>query len=314
MSNGTRQSHAEQIQEVKNRFFAEYIEGGIANLQSRVHTLQAALTSVSETTPELFRYFPVAATAIIETYFKSIISMVIDKDKKYLDNGLKLISDKTLKTVEGISIITSGSASAGQLIAHLQGCSSIGVLEVKLSELLGLPLKQILRKAADPYAIRAKYENPRLVVNDVDELWRNLDLMFKQRHIIAHEAAPLYSVSREEAFGALSACQEFMQGVDAVLFNNVWVDVPLTQYEMNMASYELLLSLRAELTKIIKLLRRGNLLDRRRHTIWRKFFLIYMTDYATETMGSIRPMLVADQASKLIQDRINDLKGILGYI
>jgi len=299
------------IREARARFDPHYVEGGVWDLQSRLRVLREALDSVDASNRELFRYFPIASIALLESYVKAVISSIIDHDSVYLERGLALIADRSLKAVEAISVIQSGTATPGQLVAHVLPFSSLAHLESSFDKLLAQSVKELLKVALDAYDVRLGRSDPRIVVSDVPGLWRKLDATFRHRHIIAHEAAPSYDVTAGDARDALDAAETFMSGIDAILWTTVWHGIPLTQRELNDEAHKEMVICRSELASVIKRLRRLGRMDALRHRFWRIYFLEYMRRTAVDMMGSIAPLIYATTAISILRHRISELEPLL---
>jgi hypothetical protein len=301
-----QQSLKDQLQDVRGR-----VHPGIArhfSIEHRLRQMSLALSALPDDADELHRHFPVAAVATLETYFKSVVANVIDHDPEFQERGLKLIADKSIKAHEALSIVQSGVATPGQLVAHLLPCSAVAHLEGPLDAILGFSIKQRMKTAIQVGALRPPKQNAPLVVQDVPALWRSLTQLFEQRHILAHEAALGYQVTATQAKEALDTVDLFMSGIDAVLWSTIWVDRPLTHREMTDRAHEEMASARKMLADLLREVRRHRRLDRRRQVLWRQYFLRYMDGYADDAMGSIRWMLYFYQAADMLRERIKHLK------
>lgn len=303
-----RHSLEAQLDEIQSRLNPRYVEGCVRALDLRVRDLRRALESIHDDQNELYRYFPVAALATLESYFKTAVAAIIDHSSEYLERGLALIAERSLKAHEAIGIIRSGTATPGQLIAHLLPFSSLAHLENSIDKLLDASIKEQLRTALDAYDVRNEQNEPRVVVTDVPDLWRRLDQAFRHRHILAHEAAPDFRLTRNEVCEVIDAVDEFMHGANAVLWNSVWRATPLTMREINDRAGKEMFQCRQRLSSLIRKLKRLGRLDIHRHRLWRTYFLGYMNGVGDEMMGSIRPRVYATTATSLLHHRIRELE------
>jgi hypothetical protein len=170
--------------------------------------------------------------AALETYLKTVVASLVDHGPVYLERGTKLIGDRSLKVQDALTVIQSGTASPGQLIAHLLPCSAVSHLEDPLDTVLGFSVKHYMKTAVGRWGVTLPGENPSPVVGDVSRLWQSLAELFERRHILAHEAAPGYVVTSDDARESIDAVDQFMQGLDAILWTTIWADEPLTHREM----------------------------------------------------------------------------------
>lgn len=299
---------SDQIRELQSRLDPQLRRGYGWPIHHRIEELYRALDAISPNAHELLRHFPVAAVAILESYLKGVVAAVIDHGPEYLERGLKLIGDRALKVPEALSIIQSRTATPGQLIAHFIPCSSVSHLEEPLDAVLGFNVKQRMKTAIPVAAVRSQIENPLLAVDDVPALWQKLAQLFTHRHVLAHEAAMGYVIAVDQANASIEAVQQFMLGVDAVLWATIWADVPLTQREMTDKAWRDMGAARKRLADLLRSLRKTARLNRRRHSIWRTYFLQYMEGYADEQMGSIRGLVYFRRATDILMDRIRHLE------
>jgi hypothetical protein len=307
-----QRSLKDQLQDVHGRFqpdFARHL-----TIEQRLREMSLALSAVPHDAGELYRHFPVAAVATLETYFKSVVANVIDNGPEFRERGLKLIADKSIKAHEALSIVQSGIATPGQLVAHLLPCSAVGHLEGPLDAILGFSIKQQMKTAIPVGALRPPKQNPPLAVQDVPALWQSLTQLFEQRHILAHEAAIGHQVTATQARAALDAIDLFMSGIDAVLWSTIWKDEPLTNREMTDRAHEEMVTARQTLADLLRETRRHRRLDRHRQVLWRQYFVRYMDGYADDVMGSIRSLLYFSQATDMLRERIKHLQPAEGFM
>lgn len=308
----------DQILDVHGRTYPVLTRG--ASVEYRLREMSIALRGLPDTAHELHRHFPVSAVALLETFFRQIVAHVIDRGPEFLERGLALIADKPIKAQEALSIVQSGIATPGQLVAHLLPCSAVAHIERPLDAILGLSIKQSMKTAVLVAAVRPiPMDPPPLAVKDVPALWKNLTKLFEQRHILAHEAAIGYEVTATQAWEAVDTVDQFIAGVDAVLWQTAWKDEPLTHREMTDRAYEDMVEARKSLAALIRAARRDRRIDRPRQVLWRKYFLGYMDGYGDEQMGGVRLLYYFGQARKMLQDQIDiyapphKTAGQLGY-
>lgn len=307
-----QRSLKDQLQDVHGRF--QPGREWLLTIEQRLRQMFLALSAVPHDAGELYRYFPVAAVATLETYFKSVVANLIDHGPEFRERGLKLIADKSIKAHEALSIVQSGIATPGQLVAHLLPCSAIGHLEGPLDGILGFSIKQQMKTASPVGAVRPSGKKPPLAVQDVPALWKSLTQLFEQRHILAHEAASGHQVTETQARAAIDAIDLFISGIDAVLWSTIWKDEPRTNREMTDRAHEEMVTARQKLADLLREARRHRRVDRRRQVLWRQYFLRYMDGYADDVMGSIRSLLYFSQATDMLRERIKQLQPTEGFM
>ncbi|WP_430389598.1 hypothetical protein [Dyella sp. 20L07] len=307
-----QRSLKDQLQDVNDRIQPDVVRH--LTTDYRLRQMSSALEALPDDAYELFRHFPVSAVATLETYFKSLVAHIIDHDPEFRERGLKLIADKSIKAHEALSIVQSGIATPGQLVAHLLPFSALTHMEGSLDAILGFSIKQQMKTAVSIGALRPPTQNPPLAVQDVSALWQSLTELFEQRHTLAHEAAMGYVVTATQAKAAIDTIGLFMAGMDAVLWATIWKDEPLTNREMTDRAHEGMISARQALADLLREARLHRRLDRHRHVLWRQYFVRYMDGYADDVMGSIRPQLYFSKAADMLRDRIQQLQPREGFM
>lgn len=203
---------------------------------------------------ELYRYFPVAAIAALEGYFKAVVAKIVNADVIYTERGIEYAKEK-LKTASDVApLLHRDVISIGDVVAYVIAFNSVSSIERALTHLLGADFKNLVARAVDPYQLRNKEENAPVLVQSVNDLWADLSRAFERRHILAHEPAAGFSLSFEDAKAAVDACDLLMSAINAVLWNSIWKSTPLTQYEMNCAALE---GYKAERDSLASMLRKA---------------------------------------------------------
>ncbi|OYY32182.1 MAG: hypothetical protein B7Y28_22780 [Polaromonas sp. 16-63-31] len=290
-------------------------EGEQYDSMLRLGSLTQSLDKLGEEADaELYRHFPVAAIAVLETHFKSVVSLTINAGSPYLERGLVLAKDRLKSAVDVLPSLHRKTVTLGEFIAHSLPFYALSSLEVPLTGLLGDNFKELIRNAVNPRAKRNEYADQVRVVADVEALWEDLAKTFTSRHILAHEAATKYEVNFQDARMSLNAVSKFTEALDAVLWSSVWAGEPLTQYEMNMHTWESYKKTRALLAAS---LRKGLAIaadDKERAKFgelhldwkwasrrWNKF------EESQWHMGSIRPMMAAISLDRTHEQRLNSI-------
>jgi hypothetical protein len=310
-----------QLLAARKRMFSGHVEGGLWEASSRLHHLERALSKLDvDNNSEVLRHFPVAAIAVLETHFKSTIQAIVDAGPDYLERGLALTKDRLKAVSEILPLIHKKSVTIGELVAHQLPFNSVASLEDGLSPLLGEKLKVLIAGACDPHQVRNDVESPQLLVENVDMLWRDIAQTFERRHILAHESASNYVVTREDAMTAIECVFNFTTALDAVLWSTVRKHEPLTQYEMNVDAWN---SYRNTRNVVAKRLRHAwaiakndgeNTVFYALHQKWRTYARAY-TELEGEKFGfgSIRPMIIAQTSERLLRARAEDIENWIAW-
>jgi hypothetical protein len=302
-----------QLEAARQRLDPISVEGGFWNIRRRIEALERALQDLGKegARNEFFRHFPVAAIAVLESHFRESIASVVNSNVECIERGLELIREKRITPTE-ILVLHKGPTTIGDVVARLLPFSAIDHVLSVYGKLLGGDLKGLLAAVEDPYAKRMERPNRKPIITDVDDLLRALSQTFDKRHILAHEASPLFEVTRSDAERALWSVKTCIEGVDAVLWSTVWVDKPLTQREKNDAACVSMRSARQELAKAIWYLRPTGTGFRKSHALWRRYFKDSLSLLSEMSMGSIRPLVVCSSAEHMLRARMWDIRPVFG--
>lgn len=268
--------------------------------------------------PELYRHFPVAAVAVLEGHFKATLATIVNTGCPYLDRGLVLAKDRLKSAIDIVPLLHRKAVTIGDVIAHVIPFNSVSSLENAFGTLFDGDFKSMVAGARSPYEVRNEYVNPSVLVPSVTDLWRALSLAFERRHILAHEAATKFLISFEDAKAAVDSCALFVSALDAVMWSTIWMDEPLTQYEMNVAAWsrckDVRATLAADLWKALAVATENGerARFRRMHAAWKSFNRQWMAwEGEPFAMGSIRPMLAANSQERALAARREAIQGWL---
>lgn len=324
MAKGLGTEIESQVQNVRSRMEFGRLDGvEFYETNSRFKKLYRSLEDMGPAAdPELFRHFPVAAIAALESHFKSTVASVINSGPPYLERGLASAKERLKSAVDVLPSIHRKAVTIGEVVAHVLPFNSVASLENSLGMLLGTDLKSLIATARDPYRLRngEEKETAQLIAS-VDDLWRGLALAFEKRHILAHEAATKFELSFGDAMAAVDSCSAFVRALDAVMWSTIWKTVPLTQHEMNVAAWSqynaerraLAADIRTALTAATASGERARF--RALHIEWKAFNKRWLAwEDEAFVMGSIRPMIAADSRERALRARREALQGWLSLM
>lgn len=316
MAKTAGQSIENQLIAARARHLVGHVEGSLIDALIRLQQLREAIQSIGDSTDsEFFRYFPVAAIAVLETHFKLTVQSIVDAGSPYLERGLMLTRDKMRSISDFFPSLHRKTVSVGELVAHQLPFNSISSIEEALGELLGGKLKPMLSSICDPFYTRREVEcSP--MVEDADLLWREIAETFEQRHILAHEAATNYVVTAAEANRAVESVATFVMATDALLWETVWKTKPLTGPEMRDDAAERYGQARIRLAQALRL---ANRIGRKHEQIYMsKFRLLHREwrQYASQwarlesndhAMGATRMLVLLTSLERLYSARADDV-------
>lgn len=303
------------LKDARSRMAYGFARQEFRDVLFRLNDLKKLLIELGENADsELYRHFPVAAVAALESYFKETIAKIVDTGSPYLERGLALAREKLRSSVEILPILHRKTVTVGELVAYSLAFNSVSSLENALGSLLDVDLKIAIGLAVDPIDVRNNWADRQPIVADVSALWKNISETFQRRHILAHEAATNYSVSFQEAQGAVKCVEDFARALDAVMWATIRKDDPLTQYEMNLFAWK---AHRVTRNKLAERLKEGLAIAsevglrrkfRQLHSSWKQYAGDWV-QWENEQFitGSVRPLLAALARDRTFKARLADV-------
>lgn len=313
-----------QVQSTRARMQFGRVDGvELFEMNLRLEQLDRSLRGIGPASdPELFRHFPVAAVAVLESHFKATVATIVDAGSPYLDRGLELAKDRLRSAVDIVPLLHRKTVTIGEVVAHVIPFNSVSSLEAAFNKLFNGDIKTLVADARDPHFLRngnVSVANP--LVASVDDLWRGLALAFERRHILAHEAATKFELSFDDAKATVDSCAAFVTALDAVMWSTIWKDLPLTQYEMNVEAWSrckaerraLAANIWAALVVATESGERARF--RELHAEWKTFNKRWLAwEGEPFAMGSIRPMIAAGSHERALRARREAIQGWLSLM
>ncbi|MFJ2334809.1 hypothetical protein [Pseudomonas helleri] len=310
---------AHRIPQIKSRLDLGIVEGELAESSTRMRELRKALNKLEKVSDsELYRYFPVASIATLESHFRQVVTLIVNVGGDYLSRGVELLGDK-VKAIEIIPMMHSNHITAGEIVAYSLPFSSLAHVESVLDKLLGESFKYLAASVEDPWPQRLELEWRGPIVEDVLLVWRNASQAFEDRHIIAHESASKFFVSYKRAENSVESIAKLIEVMDAVLWATVWKSVPLTQREINDAAYKRMQQSRLMLAQSLRR-RRHSFEEFNRRSEFRKLHLHWKLqvnswvkfNVAGCWMGAFKDLVWAEGVESAIESRILEIDRLMG--
>lgn len=299
-----------EIEDKKKRRSLNYLPTDKWDAFGRIRSIRSSISKYPEET-ELCRHAIVAGVAALQSYHRDFLSDVMQGDPELRLKAAEMIGEK-YSLADTLRYIGNEQLSAEELIAHAAPANSIGDLIIWLDHIFGKEFKRLLSEAVPP-AVRKNPELSVPIVENVDELLSTLGEMFEKRHILAHEAAPQYEISREEALRSLDAVEKWMDATEGVLWRTVLIDEPFTQAEMNFHSADKYNGSRIRLAKVLSKCR--GLLDRKQknflfenHQAWKCSTVELGNMSFGRLEGTLWPSVHAEMLAVLFDARSNVLE------
>jgi uncharacterized protein YecT (DUF1311 family) len=210
---------------------------GIALIE--LQALENDLRKAAEFPPEMIRYFPIAAVATMESYFRSCVKELIEFGSPYSENAMSFDKAKDLSfDFKTMLALRGRTITLGDLVGRVLPFSSLEDIDRNMSGIVGRSFLEAVKATQDRWAIEVQRESPRPIIHDAGEVYRDVKETFRLRHIYCHEITFGETVD----VGLITRCfvnsTIFLKAADQLIWNLVAPNAPLTQGAMNAKSFE----------------------------------------------------------------------------
>src|ERR1700723_1442459 len=283
-----RRDFIDEIEEVRERTGHPDWDNGITKLFFLSQRVRALETDVEE-----LGYYPVAAIAAVESYFRWEIRRLVDAgDPRYVNN-VRLDKLQLKLDHEVLFALQGKRVSIGELIAHSVRLSSVDAIGETMGLLLGGDFFTLVKDVRDPLERRELGDGAARVLDSVDETFRVLKRAFEVRNIICHEAHLWSPMKLPEIKQICTACYEFARASHYAIGLHRDPNSPLTLEESLHAANVRVKSLNKDLSHVENQIAR--LLPpptreafRAMQVSWRKFVQRQGWFYASQEMNGNR--------------------------
>jgi hypothetical protein len=310
-----------EIEELKKRHGGYYPYPLLHNWQSatdRIYRLQQSFDwaksqlHLSEV-EELLKHIPVGLIATLESFFKGVISQLIDFGSPFLERvqNLKNIRFDT----EHVIAIPQKRVSIGELVSHHLEINNLNAILAYMKVLTEQDFWNSLKKVVDR-------ESKEIFLRDPDKAFQSIEEMFRIRHIIAHEM-------RFYVHPELSSIEEGLKNVLDMInatgeFTALLMNIPVTIPEKVQYAASELSNLKTELETLTQEFRTRAITDSMLEIAlkdfndetetWERFVKLhqslegYLTARGGGQMGAGYDLAIMDVETSLTRARINSLK------
>ena len=224
-----------EILEKRSRLPNQCLEYSDYAANSRIEKLMRLLNNYDDS--EINRHVIVSSIAALQTFHRGIIAQIIDYDDKYKERISSQYKENLSIDIVLRLIQKNEKLTFGELIANALPCNHvvdlISIFNVLLSsEKYRFDVKNAISEAVNPSDRRQNVENPRKLIRNIDQLIQNIEETFQYRHIFAHEAAPEISIDKDTCKKLLESINDWLKAIHSILWNEVYIKVPLTSMEM----------------------------------------------------------------------------------
>ena len=223
----------EQIVSVRSRLRFERRE---AELFARLSAIESSYERVDPGVPELLRYYPTALVACVESYFRLAIKELIDSGEPYLGNSRQLLRREgydfdILMGLHGETI------TIGEVISHHPSISSLGHVIATMEQVMGTDFRKAIAEVYDRWNVEIGKKPRQPIIFNLDDTFGHVERTFELRHVLCHETATAIEIEKEEIDKCIHHTSVFLKASDELISQTHFPDAPLTQADMNEASY-----------------------------------------------------------------------------
>ena len=268
---------------------------------------------------ELLRYFPIALVACMESYFRLVIKDLVDSGEPYLSNSSGLFHTNqfdfdVLKGLHGQTI------TIGDVISRYPSISNIRHIVKLMDDLMGYDFREKLSSVYDRWEVEAMESPKQSIIRDIHETFRYVERSFQLRHVFCHEIATAIDVEKEEIDKCVYHTSLFLKASDELVSETLFPNAPLTQTDMNIASYEdyrkeekdLALLLK-KVTEVLSSKQKEKFYEA--NEAWRKFVEASVeVEGLVYEGGSIRPTIENGAAAQFTRERKEQVEKLFAYL
>lgn len=219
-------------------------------LLDRLRDLEQEFDRRDELRDEMMRYFPVAIVACLEGFFRELIRELIDHGPSFSDRIDEIENSRidmtALKAIHGRRI------SVGEFISHQVSLSSFEAVVAVMARLVGDDFLRRLSEVRTTWSARLfGEEDAPPVLGDPNIAFEGLKEAFRLRHILAHELATNYPITREAIEGAFFATSAFIYAANELVNQLIHPDEDASQNERTQTEVRRYHEAEAELKDLI---------------------------------------------------------------
>jgi uncharacterized protein YecT (DUF1311 family) len=264
----------------------------------------------------MLRYFPIAAIACIEAFFRLSIKKLIDSGEPYLSNSESILPKNNI-SYEVLKGLVGQSITIGDLIAYSVSISSLTQLSGCMDKLMDCDFLKEISQVHDRWAVEVEKQPKSPILAEAEATLRDVARCFELRHIYCHETATNFRTEPGENEKCYEATILFLKAADQFVSNRLFPDAPLTQADMNAKSAEKYLKSKQHLQSLIE--ESNSLLSESRAAKFREvneaweIFAQMSADF--ESMehegGTIYPTIANSVAATLTEQRSRQVEDLL---
>ena len=268
--------------------------------------------------PEIFRHIVISCVSTLETFHRSLIVDLIDKRDEFKKNAIDLITDK-FKIKDFLLLQNKNTVTFGELISSILEYSRLEKVIDNLDKITGLNFHNEIITPYEPVGFRDG-EMELLVDYDLLGADSYIKQAYQWRHILAHEAAPDLVITKDDCVKLLKNTQDWVAALNAILYNKIFTDIPLTTVQMNMVAHDKYNTSRGNLCKHLTMARK-TLRSHNSYKWIRKYYLAWRaevdimlknlnSDFSEGTMWN---SIIGYHMALIIQSKADELQSLISF-
>lgn len=278
----------------------------------RLSKIESAYSRRDKNNEELNRYFPIAAVACIESYFRLVIARLIDSGEPYLSNA-QSIMPRNNNGYDVLKALHGRTVSIGDVIGHSVPLSRLHRIDSAMSDLLEIKYLNELRETHDRWEVEVKGMPSTPIIKYPDKVYAGVKKAFELRHIFCHETSSAHEHTQEDIEESFESSVVFLKASEEYIAEVMHPNAPLTQTAMNQSTAEQYRKNREEMDALLNDLR--SILQPNQiaelntaNAAWDDYLKAIVTvEGLGYEGGSIRPMIEGGAMARLTQQRSSQI-------
>ena len=164
------------------------------------------------------------------------IKELIDSGEPYLRNSRQLLRREGYD-IDILMGLHGETITIGEVISQHPSITSLGHVIATIDAVMGSDFRSAITAVCDRWKVDVENKPMQLIIFNLDETFGHVEHTFRLRHILCHEAASAIEIQREEVERCIHHTSAFLRASDELISQTLFPDAPLTQADMNEASY-----------------------------------------------------------------------------
>lgn len=239
-------------EDVKNVRSRRAMNHRYAEVISRLHYVKQSFIHLTDNQNELYRYYPTALFACIETWTRMAVCDLVNFGEPYRSNARKLMNNQKID-FDVVTEIGKEYFTLGDLVSHSLSISKLDHVFDVMSELLNSEFRDCVAEACDNWEMGANNKHGTMpIIPNFDQTCEWVEKMIKWRNIFCHETALAKTADKTDIEQYILHTRLIIDASNEVVDNIINPYAQLTSKEFNIEAQEKERKSREMLEKIIE--------------------------------------------------------------